>query len=1131
MPAQGTTVVSQAVLPAIVIDLGGYQLERHVRRAFQEAWQRAGGGPLSAGHLLQAAIHIGGSEAFATIARLLPVADPSPPASTKLAPPNLNAIVFGRPLADAFSVAEGFLAANKRAVWGRDYVTLALLADDPSLDELAGLAGTSVGEVRASWREFVRASGLHRSPEEWDRWWNAAGALPPGTTDDAGAAPDAYLLTWNPSRFPESEMAERVEARGDDGSVTFGWSSGNNRSMKVGDRVYLVRQGEPSRRGLVGVGTVAAAPEERPHWDRQRRAGGDTSLIVEVRWEAIATTPMVELSSLVTLTGDSKLWASRAGGVGVDPAVRDRLEGIWRAAWERHTHGLAPALVAGLEPRRLIARFDPDVGRAPDSLNIDRYVDAFARIAASRSLVPPLSVGLFGDWGSGKTFFMDRLHEEIAALARGGPDRDDLYVRDICQIRFNAWHYAETDLWASLVSTVFKELRRYLDGPAEDADEFNKLLNELEIATELREEAQRRLDDATTQLDEAEQAVAAAERALQELPPAPRPSEEELRRIMGESVAQVAGTTREELSTLLQEAFAFTGDERFRDLDAPAGGGPTVSEAKDVLDETRAVVSRAGFWWRLLATARVHRTAGFWSVAGVAALLLVGFVVLQSRLDVGIGWAAVLAEALTVGAALVAFARSTLARATPVFNRLDALQATIERRVEEARAADRAAHERARVEAEAREREARDAVTKAQAALDAASSEVDAAESALAESTSAARLGRFIRDRAASADYDQYLGLIAMIHRDFDQLSRLMAGRDGEAMPDDLPRVDRIVLYIDDLDRCYPPEKVVRVLEAVHLLLFFPLFVVFVGVDSRWVSRALTRYYDQMLGDELLEADLDDAPGGRAPADSQDFLEKIFQVPFWLHRMDPPAVQRLLHQLITPDQVGPAAGQRDGAATDGGDLAPGPDDDDLAPGSEDEELAPAPARARSMRGAALRTTLEAEASGTIIGEPAAPPAETLRISEAELAFMDEVAPLMPRTPRSVKRFVNIYRLYKAALSTAGLARFLGTRDQPGNFQAVQVLLSLVIGTPDFARAVVSVLDDLDSEEPHRLSELPGLLPVPHRGAWEPTLDALEEFAHGSNDLNLAALREVAPLVSRYSVHHMVSELPGESTLD
>ena len=33
---------------------------------------------------------------------------------------------------------------------------------------------------------------------------------------------------------------------------------------------------------------------------------------------------------------------------------------------------------------------------------------------------------------------------------------------------------------------------------------------------------------------------------------------------------------------------------------------------------------------------------------------------------------------------------------------------------------------------------------------------------------------------------------------------------------DRLPQIDRIVLYIDDLDRC-PPARVVQVLEAIHL--------------------------------------------------------------------------------------------------------------------------------------------------------------------------------------------------------------------------------------------------------------------------------------------------------------------------
>ena len=54
--------------------------------------------------------------------------------------------------------------------------------------------------------------------------------------------------------------------------------------------------------------------------------------------------------------------------------------------------------------------------------------------------------------------------------------------------------------------------------------------------------------------------------------------------------------------------------------------------------------------------------------------------------------------------------------------------------------------------------------------------------------------------------------------------------------------IDRIVLYIDDLDRC-SPRQVVDVLQAVHLLLALDLFVVVVGVDPRWLLHALRSEY------------------------------------------------------------------------------------------------------------------------------------------------------------------------------------------------------------------------------------------------------------------------------------------------
>ena len=94
----------------------------------------------------------------------------------------------------------------------------------------------------------------------------------------------------------------------------------------------------------------------------------------------------------------------------------------------------------------------------------------------------------------------------------------------------------------------------------------------------------------------------------------------------------------------------------------------------------------------------------------------------------------------------------------------------------------------------------------------------------------------------------------------------------GEAEAE-VPRIDRIVLYIDDLDRC-SETKVVQVLEAVHLLLAFEFFVVIVAVDPRWLRLALASHYEKQLASIN-----DDEPDPLRPTVS-DYVEKIFQIPF-----------------------------------------------------------------------------------------------------------------------------------------------------------------------------------------------------------------------------------------------------------
>src|SRR5690606_12021301 len=124
-----------------------------------------------------------------------------------------------------------------------------------------------------------------------------------------------------------------------------------------------------------------------------------------------------------------------------------------------------------------------------------------------------------------------------------------------------------------------------------------------------------------------------------------------------------------------------------------------------------------------------------------------------------------------------------------------------------------------------------------------------AARRELDDFTPARRMATFLSERVASDDYRKHLGLIALIRRDLQRLSELLTMQTDAAQGEGvakgvtegvaggvdesaahqgsgaLPSVQRIVLYVDDLDRC-PPARVVELLQAIHLLLAFPLFVV-----------------------------------------------------------------------------------------------------------------------------------------------------------------------------------------------------------------------------------------------------------------------------------------------------------------
>ena len=104
-------------------------------------------------------------------------------------------------------------------------------------------------------------------------------------------------------------------------------------------------------------------------------------------------------------------------------------------------------------PRLPSYRSDATV--AIDALDRSGDAVALAELLTARTARPQLAVGLFGDWGEGKSHFLGLLRQQVQAIARPGNPLAHSAVR---QVRFNAWHYAETDLWASLVAELFAQL-------------------------------------------------------------------------------------------------------------------------------------------------------------------------------------------------------------------------------------------------------------------------------------------------------------------------------------------------------------------------------------------------------------------------------------------------------------------------------------------------------------------------------------------------------------------------------------------------------------------------------------------------------------------------------------------------
>ena len=790
---------------------------------------------------------------------------------------------------------------------------------------------------------------------------------------------------------------------------------------------------------IVELGAVLANVQGPEHWSPPGVTEFDSSSKI----------PRILAAALIGYTKDGFLlqyaWGESWGSVEVGGK---KFPGVVLLTYHdiesRDIEAWAVRMEAPAAPSVRLAGYESDGIDRDDCLDIMRDVRAISAVLAARNVKPPVAVGLFGDWGTGKSFFMSKLQRQVEKLetVSKAADGKSAYCSNVVQIPFNAWHYLDADLWASLVSEIFAKLFEKID----TTSQRQRVEKELTEARGLFRESQMELDNARWEHQRARAAHERARRGLE--------AQESTISELKDQILELLGDDDELRAQVTKIADDFGIRELASSFSALQEQASGLRSNWTHLKKTLKSMLRPQGW-----RSRFLLFGGF-----LAAGLLIGWIAttvespgekIKPWLDAVNEWSASAVVLVTWLTAQLTRGSKLVSRAQDVFSKVEQAR---EKNLEQKLAPEREA-------LDAREAEEKVAAER----FKAAGERLLRLEEELRDLDPRRQMYRFIEERNRSEDYRSALGLVTLIRKDFEKLSDLLkrteqaerdelahekaegSGSSRESQDDEeagpqaeeappMP-VQRILLYIDDLDRC-KPERVVAVLEAVHLLLAFRLFVVVVAVDPRWLRRCLEKHYPELLRTYEQVLDQDRESRLLRASTPQDYLEKIFQIPFYLRPLSESGYKSMIQDLAGDDVVvaaetdKPSLESKCQTAADGGKAG--------RVGTQGG-WGSLPGEGRKVGG------------GRVHAREAIDPKQ-LQFKEHELENMKRLSALF-HTPRAAKRFVNTYRLIRVGVSASEIEGFEGSDAASGEHRVALTLLAVVAGCPNVAPRFLKHLID------------------------------------------------------------------------
>ncbi|WP_439697042.1 P-loop NTPase fold protein [Mucilaginibacter sp. AW1-7] len=629
-------------------------------------------------------------------------------------------------------------------------------------------------------------------------------------------------------------------------------------------------------------------------------------------------------------------------------------------------------------PPSSIATLIGDTDTKTDYLGIHQDVMAFAKVIAARRFRPPLAIALFGKWGSGKSFFMQRLIEQINALTR--IKADNLYCQGIVQIHFNAWSYLDANLWASIVSRIFEGLNDYISNDSRAKrfkDDIEKELSQKLVITYEEISAyetqltsvQEKVDELQRERDQQKQTLENNIRKIQTdtLSKALKTVSdsfkvrEKVEQALKENIS--AGETLDRLKNIVPEKYWNDPEEAYKQAKS------TTAFVKEFFNKERLVLN--------LVFVAVALFLIFFFPA-----ILTGFTRWLKTNDFSIPSLQVLASALVIISPALVRIKNLFQKMRPLISSLWEIKINYQQELDLVKSEHEQREKAIRLTIE----QQRNEINGLDQLIQQANTTLNSLKFKIKHALATEALYSFIEKRCKSEDYRKMLGIVSIVRNDFETLSQLFAAHSEEAATKEFRKkfdrpLERIVLYIDDLDRC-PEERVVEVLEAVNLLMAFELFVVVVGVDPRWVKNALIKKYQfQFTGRANGELS-----AGIETIDAADYLEKIFQVPFHLKPAGDDEVKQMLNALVAPS------------------LAV---EDETAVGEPFDTGQSTPTGVGQANASIRGTSFSAPKIARELARP------FLELSKKEASLIESMSVVLGANPRAVKRFVNSYQIVRA----------------------------------------------------------------------------------------------------------------------